>query len=601
MRRLIIPIIIVFAVAGLACDGGTSKIDADNDLIEAVSGDDIPLGGPIGDSDDDGDVEEDADADLSESGDRPEIQKGNKGKGSGGSGDLSVIFAQPDDALVGQEYSSNLISTIYGGTGNYKYQIEGLPEGLSFDESSRKIKGTPAKVGSFNIEATVTDEGGGVATKSTSMRVGEILKLNFVKTDDKGQTTYFNDEVSGDIVIDNGDTLRAEVEGSQTSYSWKIDMAGEVSETSGEKELSIELPVASGEEKTLPVEVEVGDEFGSVNVISRTVIVRPDLCMTDIELKPTGKYAGDKMKGNGVNIEIKGGKPKYKVRNFKHRIVLKMSDGSERVDVDWSSPSALLTAIDRGNSYDIIFFRQSYAWGETTADAEEADGAYIEEIIVEAKMSVTDGCSGADREKDYGPFVVDHIKMLRPSLDSLWVQCDFEDVRNSEEGDSYYAIQMRVNSDWVAEVKYELDECNAGDEHLCEDERDFEQYSKNEAENYEDYTLDDIKEIRILKHKERGVGRNKLDADLQFCRFFVPGKGDKLGWVGIFDDELHGNKLDENEVSGELVCTNDDYRKERNIQDRMLNKPYVWMPEYMLPDEYKAVRSYEDHKWDSKD
>ncbi|EJE12082.1 hypothetical protein HMPREF9981_00995, partial [Staphylococcus epidermidis NIHLM020] len=41
-------------------------------------------------------------------------------------------------------------------------KVDGLPDGVTFDEATNTISGTPSEVGSYDITVTTTDESGNV-------------------------------------------------------------------------------------------------------------------------------------------------------------------------------------------------------------------------------------------------------------------------------------------------------------------------------------------------------------------------------------------------------------------------------------------------------
>ncbi|WP_310990924.1 putative Ig domain-containing protein [Staphylococcus epidermidis] len=50
-------------------------------------------------------------------------------------------------------------------------KVDGLPDGVTFDEATNTISGTPSEVGSYDITVTTTDENGNSETTTFTIDV----------------------------------------------------------------------------------------------------------------------------------------------------------------------------------------------------------------------------------------------------------------------------------------------------------------------------------------------------------------------------------------------------------------------------------------------
>ena len=87
--------------------------------------------------------------------------------------------------------------------GKLVYSVEGLPEGATFDASSRTISWTPTydQSGAYSVKVTVTDVLGGKDTKNLDLKINHINRppvMNQVaaQSGDEGQKLSFNVEIS---------------------------------------------------------------------------------------------------------------------------------------------------------------------------------------------------------------------------------------------------------------------------------------------------------------------------------------------------------------------------------------------------------------------
>ncbi|MEB7331831.1 putative Ig domain-containing protein, partial [Staphylococcus epidermidis] len=73
-------------------------------------------------------------------------------------------------------------------------KVEGLPGGVTFDESTNTISGTPSEVGSYDIKVTTTDESGNSETTTFTIDVEDMTKPTIESI--AGQTQEINTEMT---------------------------------------------------------------------------------------------------------------------------------------------------------------------------------------------------------------------------------------------------------------------------------------------------------------------------------------------------------------------------------------------------------------------
>ncbi|MBM6035251.1 putative Ig domain-containing protein, partial [Staphylococcus epidermidis] len=73
-------------------------------------------------------------------------------------------------------------------------KVEGLPDGVTFDETTNTISGTPSKVGSYDITVTTTDESGNSETTTFTISVEDTTKPTVEDITD--QTQEVNTEIT---------------------------------------------------------------------------------------------------------------------------------------------------------------------------------------------------------------------------------------------------------------------------------------------------------------------------------------------------------------------------------------------------------------------
>jgi gliding motility-associated-like protein len=75
-------------------------------------------------------------------------------------GVLSLPTASLPNGTVGTAYVSQTLPEVSGGTAPYTYSVTGLPPGLTFNQNTRVLSGTPTTGGPYNITMTARDNAG---------------------------------------------------------------------------------------------------------------------------------------------------------------------------------------------------------------------------------------------------------------------------------------------------------------------------------------------------------------------------------------------------------------------------------------------------------
>ncbi|REB26002.1 YSIRK signal domain/LPXTG anchor domain surface protein [Staphylococcus epidermidis] len=93
-------------------------------------------------------------------------------------------------------------------------KVEGLPDGVTFDEATNTISGTPSKVGSYDITVTTTDENGNSETTTFTIDVEDTTKPTVESVAD--QTQEVNTEINPikiEATDNSGQAVTNKVEG----------------------------------------------------------------------------------------------------------------------------------------------------------------------------------------------------------------------------------------------------------------------------------------------------------------------------------------------------------------------------------------------------
>ena len=99
---------------------------------------------------------------------------------------LAIVTARLPAGEVGIAYEATLQAI--GGSPPYTWAITGgaLPDGLSLQQGSGVISGTPTKAGTFNFTVGVTDDEGSTATRNLSITITETLIYQLTVSSSQG-------------------------------------------------------------------------------------------------------------------------------------------------------------------------------------------------------------------------------------------------------------------------------------------------------------------------------------------------------------------------------------------------------------------------------
>ncbi|MFF5383553.1 putative Ig domain-containing protein [Pedobacter suwonensis] len=90
---------------------------------------------------------------------------------------LLLPAATLPDGTEGAVYATQTLPAATGGVGPYTYAGTNLPDGLSFNASTREVTGTPTQAGNYVIAITVTDSQGKTASDNYPVKVNGTLSL----------------------------------------------------------------------------------------------------------------------------------------------------------------------------------------------------------------------------------------------------------------------------------------------------------------------------------------------------------------------------------------------------------------------------------------
>ncbi|MCD8855324.1 putative Ig domain-containing protein, partial [Staphylococcus epidermidis] len=141
-------------------------------------------------------------------------------------------------------------------------KVEGLPDGVTFDEATNTISGTPSEVGSYTVTVTTTDESGNATETTFTINVEDTTKPTVESVAD--QTQEVNTEIepikieatdnSGQAVTNKVDGLPAGVTFDETTNT----ISGTPSEV-GSYDITVTTTDESGNSETTTFTIDVKD------------------------------------------------------------------------------------------------------------------------------------------------------------------------------------------------------------------------------------------------------------------------------------------------------------------------------------------------------
>ncbi len=532
-----------------------------------------------------------------------------------------------DDAKFGESYVSRTKLVASGGIEPYVFTATGLPDGMTFNSDSKTVEGVPTKIGRFPTIFTVTDADGVPKTLEKEIVVKDdyTVEIRYKEKEISGAIEELEDEV---IPFDERSLSAHIVNGHGAAYEWTIEidseeLQGKIGDDS--KNILFELPDTEPEnDRRFEVKVSVVDESGHEENQSYEVTRALDLCTVPLELSAVGYDGMDGL--GGVKISVTGGKGDYEFKvSLDNTIALYDLDGEELPD----GTGYFLYDRKESTEADIDNAREMLgALFLLLSEGEDASGDYTVDVLnIPPVLSISGyELSGSVEvvdnqcEKSWeSSFSVKKVQTM-DTLDNLKMVCDFEDIHDAGGYNPYLEFDLYTSDGHVARAHYSLQPCN-GNERSCEGEYEFKGAEDGEDDDgdpkYFDLSqieLNDVINIKLRKHKNRngstgGGDHGKLDVDLQWCRFYT----EDNRWFAVWDDQKHGDDLNNNEVGGNKHWYKNDSTRKYFIMDRFegyAETGNIWFMGSMLervaalsPDgfDYETMRDNDcsdgDHDW----
>ncbi|EJD86960.1 hypothetical protein HMPREF9990_11482, partial [Staphylococcus epidermidis NIHLM061] len=190
-------------------------------------------------------------------------------------------------------------------------KVEGLPDGVTFDEATNTISGTPSEVGSYDIKVTTTDESGNVTETTFTIDVEDTTKPTVEDIAD--QTQEVNTEIEP-IKIEardnSGQAVTNKVEGLPDGVTFDEatnTISGTPSEV-GSYTVTVTTTDESGNSETTTFTIDVEDTTKPTveSVADQTQEVNTEIEPIKIEARDnSGQAVTNKVDGlpNGVTFD----------------------------------------------------------------------------------------------------------------------------------------------------------------------------------------------------------------------------------------------------------------------------------------------------------
>ena len=484
---------------------------------------------------------------------------------------LKVLSDKFEKGKYNESYECETALRVLGGVEPYTFVVSGLPQGMTFNEVTKRITGTPTEVGIFPLVFSVTDAEGIVAELKQDLVVQDEYEVE-LRYNGKGINEAL-EELDDEIIPFNDRSLSVHiVDGHASTYTWTIEIDGKktgVEKSKDLKSVSFDLPDDdSGEEKEFLVKISVVDNSGRKQEKEISLKRGLDPCTVPIEVT-----------SNGGVLSALGGKAPY-VWSVEVNSTVDLYNHDDE-SVSGSKASILIADLDE-------------AWGAGVLEANNVAVSVGKELISISKGETEDNgyavvvhrvsgmsgirgyaISGAAKVEDQcgnisepATFLIEKKRSM-DTLDKLEMVCDFEDINDAGDYNAYLEFDFYTEDGAVARVHYDLAPCNHN-ERACENSRSVEALGDGDDEdfNLSEIELSDVVNIKLRKHKKTYFGPcsdgdlGKLDVDLQWCRFYT----DNL--FAIWDDQKNGDDLNDNEVSGNKHNLSNDSTRKTFIIDR---------------------------------
>ncbi|WP_233266556.1 putative Ig domain-containing protein [Staphylococcus epidermidis] len=190
-------------------------------------------------------------------------------------------------------------------------KVEGLPAGVTFDEATNTISGTPSEVGSYDITVTTTDESGNATETTFTIDVEDTTKPTVEDIAD--QTQEVNTEIEPikiEATDNSGQTVTNKVEGLPNGVTFDETtntISGTPSEV-GSYTVTVTTTDNSGNvtEKTFTIDVEDTTKPTVESITDQTQEVNTEITPITIESEDnSGRAVTNKVEGlpNGVTFD----------------------------------------------------------------------------------------------------------------------------------------------------------------------------------------------------------------------------------------------------------------------------------------------------------
>ncbi|WP_238924795.1 putative Ig domain-containing protein [Staphylococcus epidermidis] len=190
-------------------------------------------------------------------------------------------------------------------------KVEGLPAGVTFDETTNTISGTPSEVGSYDITVTTTDESGNTTETTFTINVEDTTKP--MVEDIADQTQEVNTEIEPikiEATDNSGQTVTNKVEGLPNGVTFDETtntISGTPSEV-GSYTVTVTTTDNSGNvtEKTFTIDVEDTTKPTVESITDQTQEVNTEITPITIESEDnSGRAVTNKVEGlpNGVTFD----------------------------------------------------------------------------------------------------------------------------------------------------------------------------------------------------------------------------------------------------------------------------------------------------------
>jgi large repetitive protein len=199
------------------------------------------------------------------------------------SGPLLLVTTSLPGGVVGDSYSVSLEGA--GGSGSYSWVVAGLPSGI--ERTGAELAGTPTAAGTYQVEVSISDEGGRTVADSFTLMVGPAVSV---------ATTSLPHAVT---TVGYGATLVAQ--GGTESYTWSAEglpvglelkpgtgeITGVPADAAGNTTASVVVTVKDSHNKTATATLSL-DVLVPVAVVESTLPEATVGAAYDVTLTPGG-------------------------------------------------------------------------------------------------------------------------------------------------------------------------------------------------------------------------------------------------------------------------------------------------------------------------